>query len=314
MGFKIGIIGPLNIDFIIRGEAPQDIQKLNSWTGPSEVYCLTAGAAGYISQNLKKLENNIHLVSCVGDDPFGLMILNTLKTLGINPDYIQVEMGTEGAIAIFMLLFGNIKRPLTYRLPTHHGWPIKLETETIQYLLDVDLLHTAGYLHFPDLWNDDFLSLFKEAKAKGIMTSMDPQFPLSPLEIPWISVLKSLVPYIDILMVDENEALSISGKDTIESAANFLLKEGFKKIVIKLGPKGAFIKDKNIEQLIPALFPERFVDTIGAGDSFDAGFLQGILEEMSLQEATKMGIKAATMSIEGVGGTETFPLRTNLKL
>lgn len=115
-------------------------------------------------------------------------------------------------------------------------------------------------------------------------------------------------------MVDENEALSISGKDTIESAANFLLKEGFKKIVIKLGPKGAFIKDKNIEQLIPALFPERFVDTIGAGDSFDAGFLQGILEEMSLQEATKMGIKAATMSIEGVGGTETFPLRTNLKL
>ncbi len=314
MSFKIGIIGPLNIDLIMRGSAPTKIDELNSWSGPSEVHCLTAGAAGYVSQNLKKLGNDVHLVSCVGDDPFGVMILSSLKKIGINPSCILVEERKLGAIAIFVLLFGSKKRPLTFRLPTHHGWPPQIDKKPKKYLLDTHLLHSAGYLHFPDLWTNELPNLFKEAKEKGLKTSMDPQFPLSPLDPPWMRVLKPFIPYLDIIMTDENEALGITGEKSVEQAADRLYKEGIKIIAIKMGEKGAWVKNNTVSQQISAVLPKKFVDSIGAGDSFDAAFLHGLLEGKSIIEAGNMGAKAASMSIEGTGGTETFPTREQLKL
>ncbi len=297
----------------MRGSAPTDINELNNWAGPSDVHCLTAGAAGYISQNFKKLGNDIHLVSCLGDDPFGVMILNSLEKIGIDPQYIQIEKGKLGAIGIFILLFENKKRPFTFRLPTHHGWPPKFDKKTKKHLLDVDLFHSAGYLHFSDLWNTEILDLFKEAKKRGIKTSIDPQFPLIDLKPPWIKMMESLIQYIDIIMVDENEALNLTGKNNVEDAAEELFAAGFKIIAIKQGAKGVLVKNSTEKQQIPAIPPKKFIDSIGAGDSFDAGFLQGLLEEKDLIIATKMGVTAATMSIEGTGGTETFPERKDLK-
>lgn len=314
MPFKIGIIGPLNVDLIMRGSAPANLRELNEWSGASEVHCLTAGAAGYISQNLRKLGNEIRLVSCIGDDPFGVMILDSLNKSGIDPNHILIEQGAEGAIAIFILLFGSNKRPLTFRLPTHHGWPPKLNEKMSNYLLDSELIHSAGYLHFPDLWTDDLLNLFKEAKEKGIIISMDPQFPLSPLEPPWINVIEPFIPYLDYIMMDENEALNLTGKKNVIEAANYLIASGVQNIAIKQGEKGALVKNKDISKQIPAIPPKIFVDSIGAGDSFDAGFIQGILEGKDLIAAGKMGIMAATLSLEGVGGTISFPTREQLKI
>jgi sugar/nucleoside kinase (ribokinase family) len=311
---KISIIGPINIDLIIKGSAPVDANELKKWVGPSNIYYITAGAAGYISQNLYKLGNEIHLVSCVGDDIFGDMIISSFKKRGINTRYIIKEKGTEGAMAIFILLFGDNKRPFTYRLPTHHGWPPKLSNKFKKYLLDVDLLHSSGYLHFPDLWTDELPNLFKTARQKGIKTSLDPQFPLTPMKQPWINVLKPLLAHVDILMVDENEALNITGKNSIEDASESLFKEGPKTVAIKLGDKGVLVKDDKKMVQIPAILPAKFVDTIGAGDSFDAGFLQGLLEKKNIEEAAKIGVFTASKSIEGVGGTEMFPSRIEIKL
>lgn len=312
MAYKIGVLGPLNIDLIIRGNAPTAIEEIRRWSDVSDVYCLAAGAAGYVSQDLRKLGNEVHLVSCLGDDPFGGVILTTLSRAGIDTRHITIEGDTEGAIAIFILLFGDNKRPFTCRLPTHHGWPPTLDDAARHYLLDGDLFHSAGYLHFPDLWAGDIIALYQEAKASGLRTSLDPQFPLQPLNPPWIRVLRPLVPHVDILMVDENEALSIAGEDTVEDAAHVLWSQGFHTVAIKRGERGVLVKDDEAMAEIPAVPPGQFVDSIGAGDAFDAAFLQGILEGRPTAEAAGMGVSAATMSIEGIGGTETFPRREEL--
>jgi sugar/nucleoside kinase (ribokinase family) len=307
MGFKISIVGPLNVDLVIKGTAPPKIEDLKTWVGPSDIYFLVAGAAGYISQNLKKLGNTIHLTSCVGDDPFGKMILNYLNTSGIDTSYIQVEKGTLGAIAIFMLLFGDNKRPLTYRLPTHHGWPPKFNDSTTSYLLDADLIHIAGYLHFPDLWTDEIPTLLMKCKKQRIRTSLDPQFPLTYLDPPWLSTLKPLLKHLDILLIDEFEALNITGTKSIQDAGRLLLNEGLTMVAIKLGPKGVFIKDENQELVVSTIKPKHFIDTIGAGDSFDAGFLHAVLRGYTLKDAAKSGLYTASKSIEGIGGSQTFP-------
>jgi 2-dehydro-3-deoxygluconokinase len=312
MVYTISVIGPVNIDLIIRGNAPTNIKELRKWADISEVSCLTAGAAGYVAQNLRKLGNEIHLVSCIGDDAFGAMIKNSFEKVGMNTQHILIEKGTESGIAIFMLLFGDKKRPATFKMPTHHGWPPKLDIQLKNYLLNSQLLHSAGYFHFQDLWNEDFRSLYKEAKSKGLITSMDPQFPLKPINPPWIKILKPLIPFLDILMIDEMEAGNITGQNNIKEAANILFQEGIKKIAIKLGEKGVLVKDKEVTELIPAIQPKVFVDSIGAGDAFDAGFIQGLLEGTDIKTAGMMGVLAASMSIEGIGSTENFPTRDKL--
>jgi sugar/nucleoside kinase (ribokinase family) len=310
--YRIGVLGPLNIDLIIRGTAPTDIDELRRWTDVSDVFCLVGGAAGYVSQDLQKLGNRVRLVSCIGDDPFGGVILTTLARSGIDPGHIMLEEGTEGAIAIFILLFGANKRPFTCRLPTHHGWPPALDDADRDYLLDGDLFHSAGYLHFPDLWGTDILSVYQEAKARGLITSLDPQFPLTPLDPPWIRILRPLASYVDVLMVDESEALNIAGKDRVEDAADVLCWEGFGTVAIKRGDRGVLVRGRKEVVEVPAIPPREFLDSIGAGDAFDAAFLQGMLEGRPIGEAARMGVTAATMSIEGVGGTETFPKRQRL--
>ncbi|MHA1336795.1 MAG: PfkB family carbohydrate kinase [Promethearchaeota archaeon] len=64
--------------------------------------------------------------------------------------------------------------------------------------------------------------------------------------------------------------------------------------------------------MVPTMTPKRFIDTIGAGDSFDAGFLQGLIEGRDIINSANMGIKTATLSIEGVGGSSAFPTREEL--
>lgn len=314
MSFKISIIGPVNIDLIIKGQAPTTIPELNNWVGASKIFFIPAGAAGYISQNLRKLNNEIHLVTCIGDDLLGKMILDSFEKQGINTTYVQIEEGKEGAIAIFILLFGDYKRPLTFKLPTHHGWPQSFDNATKKYLLDADLLHISGFLHFPDLWTDELPNLYKIAKKKGIRTSLDPQFPLTNIEPPWIEFLKPLIREVEILMLDESEAVNITGTNSIKEAAEYFINEGVEIVAIKLGPKGVFIKDKERSLPIPAIEPKTFIDKIGAGDSFDAGFLYGLLKSNNIKSAALTGLFAAAKSIEGIGGTEKFPNKEEIDL
>lgn len=307
MRSKIGIIGPLNIDMVIRGTAPQNIEELVKWGGLSDINILLAGAVGYFSQNISKLGFDAHLVSTIADDLFGEMILSILKKQNIKSDYINIEKSKQGAIAVYMLLFGSNKRPITFRLPTHHGWPPKFDKNIEEYLLDTDIIHCGGYLHFKDLWNNDVPEIFKKAKQKGIITSLDPQFPLEPLNPPWSKVLDPLLKFTDILFLDENESLGVTNTKNIDEATPILADLGPKIVVVKLGAEGSIIlHDKKIyrQKAIP---PKILVDSIGAGDSFDAGFLYAISKKYPVTIASKIASYVASKSCEGIGGTNTFP-------
>jgi sugar/nucleoside kinase (ribokinase family) len=91
-----------------------------------------------------------------------------------------------------------------------------------------------------------------------------------------------------------------------------LYREGIKTIAIKLGAKGVLVKDKEVMEQLPAIRPKVIIDSIGAGDAFDAAFIQGLLEGKDIKTAGMMGVLAASMSIEGIGSTENFPTRDKL--
>jgi sugar/nucleoside kinase (ribokinase family) len=305
---EVVVIGPLNVDLLITGTAPQDMDSLRTWAGLSEVTLCAAGSAGYIAQDLTKLGLKTGVVSTLADDPFGDALLRILSEVGLDVLQVNREAGTLTGIGIYMLLFGSKKRPLTYRYPTHAPWPKQFSPDLEQYILGHKHLHSAGYLHFPEMYTDEMGRLFRKAKEAGLSTSLDPQFPLVPINFPWVDPLINILPSTDILLLDEDEARQITQEKDLHNACKVLRGLGPGIVAIKRGGYGSLLFDggKFIEQSAYPVPEAEIVESIGAGDAFDTGMIYGNLKGFDLRKSARFATLAAASTLRGSGGTMTL--------
>jgi sugar/nucleoside kinase (ribokinase family) len=145
------------------------------------------------------------------------------------------------------------------------------------------------------------------------MTSIDPQFPLSEIERPWLKHFGDLLKYVDIIFTDETEAQALTGEKKIANAAQRLLEEGPELVVIKQGKEGALLQTKNERIHQPAFSVKQIVDSIGAGDAFDAGVIFRRLKGYGLKDTARFASAVAAMTLKGMGGTSTAPTRAQVK-
>ncbi len=303
----VSVVGPLNIDLLITGDGPPDWESLTTWDGPASMEMTAAGSVGYTTQILARLGLNVCVSSCLPDDPLGMFVQTSLQRAGVDTSHVQLVPDTIGCIGVYMLLFGSRKRPLMYRLPTHEQWPSHFSAAEIDWLLDTQILHCGAYLHNHDDWHGNTRDLFKEARRRGIRTSLDPQFPLISMSPPWISALEDVLPYVDLLFVDETEAQRITGQDEVDIAAATLRAAGAGTVIVKQGAEGSTVYRADGQQHQNAILMGELVDSIGAGDTFDAGVLYGWLHGWSWSRSLLMGTISAGFTVTGVGGTQAMP-------
>lgn len=253
---------------------------------------------------LQRLGLKTGIFSIVADDALGDAIRRELRDAGLDLTRLRAAPAEKSSIAIYMLLFGSKKRPLTGRPVLHQPWPSPLTADDQAYLARARLIHIAGYLHYPQMWNDEIPELLRAARARGQMVSLDPQFPLYPMEGRWMPGVERLLPHLDVLLVDQEEALHITGDASIDQAGQTLLGAGARLVIVKRGAEGAscFTPDgRHFDE--PALpVPEsEIADTIGAGDAFDGGVLAALLRGRSPAEAVKIGTRVAALSLRDHG-------------
>ncbi len=315
MPLDVTVIGPLNVDLLITGQAPTSMGELTRWAGPSNVLLAAAGSAGYVTQDLALLGLQAGILSTLADDPFGDAVYRILREAGVDVSRIRREAGALSGIGIYVLLFGSKKRPLTYRLPNHRPWPAEFSREDMSYLLSARHLHCAGYLHYPDMWGDQIPGLFRAAKARGLTTSLDTQFVLFPVETPWMTPLVEVLKFTDLLTLDEDEARQIAQTQDLREAARRLRAAGPPTVVIKRAEQGALVHagDRVFDQ--PAIdVPEaEIVEMVGAGDAFDAGLIVGQLAGWPIERSARFATLAAASTLRGAGGTETLASRAELE-
>jgi sugar/nucleoside kinase (ribokinase family) len=299
---KVAVIGPVNVDLFIRGEAPLERATLNQWVGPADVDLLVAGSVGYTVQALTNLGAHVDLCSTFGDDAFGSFLRDALQARGVGLELSRTAAG-ETAIAIYFLMFGGAKRPMTYRLPGFEPWP---EPIPIDDLRAYDVVHCGGLLHFPNMWHRGLAGTFAAARAAGVMTSLDPQFPLTDLPAPWLPHLADVLPHVDVFLCDERESMAIFGTDDADAALRAALRSGPHTAAVKLGSRGALIGkgDELIRQPAVAIPEDQVRDAVGAGDAFDAGLLDALLRGASLVEAGRFATGAAAVTLTGRGGSD----------
>jgi len=309
----VAVVGPLNVDLLITGEAPSSFEELARWEGPADIQMTAAGSVGYLAQDLARLGLHVGLVSCLPDDQLGAFQLDTLRRAGIDVDRVRLVPNTVGTIVAYVLLFGSRKRPLVYRLGTHDPWPLIFEPADLDYLLDARLLHCGGYLHFDSVYHGATTDVFRQARARGLITSIDTQFPAKPLARPWLSTMTDILPYVDVLFVDEREARNLTDREDLAEAAAVLRDAGPATVVVKQGSEGARVFAAEAVFYQPAVQVAPLVDSIGAGDAFDAAFLLGLLEGWPLERAARFAAVTAGFSVGGVGGSAAMPTRAEIE-
>jgi 2-dehydro-3-deoxygluconokinase len=303
----VSVIGPLNVDLLINGEGPPDWEGITSWDGPAAMQMTAAGSVGYTVQDMARLGLQVSVCGCVPDDALGAFIAENLRRAGVAIEGVRMQPDTLAGIGVYMLLFGSRKRPLAYRLPTHEPWPLSFTPQEIDDLLSARLLHNGGYLHFKQMYHGQTVDLFKEARKRGVITSLDSQFPLHAMPLPWLPALEDILPYVDLMFCDEHEAKSLTGANQPVDAASQLMSYGIEILVIKCGSEGSDVFTQGGHFHQPAIHLGELVDSIGAGDAYDAGFIYGTLQEWPPERSALFASMAAGKTVTGVGGTTSMP-------
>ncbi len=172
--------------------------------------------------------------------------------------------------------------------------------------LDLDYLADSRHFHFSSYYLQKSLrprvaELFQYLKSKGLTISLDTN---DDPDDRWEGGLHDLLRHVDVFLPNEREACKAAGTEDLEDAIG-KLSELVPLLVVKLGRKGA-LAQKGCERFTAASREVVPVDTVGAGDSFDAGFLHEYVRGADLQTCLRSGNRAGALSTTRPGGTEAF--------
>ncbi len=291
--YDILVVGELNVDLILdRLNKPPQFGKEQR----AEEMTLTMGSSTAIyASNCTSLGSDVAFCGKVGTDNFGKFVVDSLSDRGVNTDYIIIDKNLKtGATIIFN--HANDRMMVTYPGAMEKFSVDEVPTELYRKSRH---LHTSAIFFQPGI-KKNIVTLFKNAKQHGLTTSMDTQW--DPEEN-WDLNLEDLLPELDFFLPNEQELLHLTATKSVDEALQKL--SGFDTcIVVKQGTKGAILQ-KNGEKLsVPAYNVPDFVDAIGAGDSFNAGFIHAFLNGKDLDDCLTAGSLVAAVSTTKAGGTE----------
>lgn len=290
----ITIVGETNLDLILRG-LPEDMPVERELLANGFDVTL-GGSSSILAHNLAALGTSVGFVSEVGNDAFGEIAKTYLDESGVDLACFRHKPGATTGVTV-LLPHGKRRHILTYP-----GVMSELRVED----LDLQYLTSARHFHLSSLFLQTGLhaglpKLFDELKAAGLTLSLDTNDDPTGN---WRGVLDRLLDKVDILLPNEDELLRIADTTTLEEGLGKLAPR-IPMIVVKCGERGALVQHGNERQWVQALAVNP-VDTIGAGDSFNAGFLSAWLAGKSPTIAAGMGNLAGALSTLLPGGVAAY--------
>jgi sugar/nucleoside kinase (ribokinase family) len=189
-----------------------------------------------------------------------------------------------------------------------NSYSLKPDWEGILDLINPgDFLHVSGYFMLPKL-RTELLELFVETQERKTRISFDPGWDSNGFNETSRTELFQLLPHVNFFEPNEAELKAISRKPTIAESIEKLSAHYDGVVALKLGESGSRIYDRG--QIIGDAkpFPTQVIDSTGAGDVFDAGFIHGIIKQQNYVEAAGIGNAAASILIGRKGaGHIRFP-------
>lgn len=293
MTINVLCIGDVMLDVIARiNVSPQKI-NYGSDTA-SRISTSSGGAAGNVAAWLTRTDACSTIVSHVGDDPAGSAIVAEFDALGVAHGELVIPGETSGVVVVLVDSSGE------RTMFPDKGANSRLTIADLPDLSNFQAVYISGYALLNPLARDGVLEMVAKIKADGIPIYFDPASVGSMKDVTdkelhtWFSLM-------DVLLLNEEESIYLTGSVDIERALDYLL-DFSEVVVIKRGSAGAIAKARGFDSISVAAVATTVVDTTGAGDSFAAGFIASFSKNRDLTAALQAGGELAAGCVAIVGG------------
>ena len=292
--FDVLVAGELNVDLILN--QLEKFPVIGKEVLAHDMTLTLGSSAAIFASNLSTLGSRVAFSGKLGIDDFGSYIESCLQKKGVNTSNI-IRANHVSTGATIVLNFGEDRA-----MVTHQGAMADFAADDIPETM----LRQSRHLHVSSIFlqprlKKDIILLYIKAKSLGLTTSLDPQW--DPAE-KWDIDFKHLLQYVDVFMPNAKELECITKvKDTkvaIQSlpTANIL--------VVKNGSDGASLWDGKEFVAQPSFLNTKVIDSIGAGDSFDAWFIHKFIQKRPLRECLEFAAVIGAVNTTRAGGTTAF--------
>jgi sugar/nucleoside kinase (ribokinase family) len=293
--FDVTIAGEVNLDLILYGlpdELPRERELL-----ADRMMLTLGGSSAIVAHNLAALGSRVGFQSRIGGDDLGHAALQTLQQSGVDVSRVRRATG-DVKTGLTVIL----QREAWRNMVTYSGTTAELAWDD----LDLDHLADSRHFHLSSFYLQRGLrprvpELLHILKKAGLSISLDTN---DDPDDGWEGGLEAALQYVDVFLPNEREAQKAAGVSDLEAAVKKLAAR-VPLVVVKLGREGALAQRGTERFASPALRVEA-VDAVGAGDSFDAGFLHKYLQGADLAACLTAGNLAGAFSTTRPGGIEAI--------
>jgi sugar/nucleoside kinase (ribokinase family) len=299
--FDILVAGEINPDLILSGQVEPAFGQVEQLVDSA---ALTIGSSSVIfACGAARLGLRVAFIGKCGQDVFGRFMLAEMQKHGVETGNVIVS--EDGVTGLSVILNRGVDRAIL----TYPGLIPALKASEISdgLLRQARHLHVASYF-LQQALQPDLPGLFQRARALGLSTSLDTNY--DPSE-KW-SGFDELLAVTNVFLPNETEACSLTRAGTVDLAADRLAGR-VETLAIKLGGAGA-LGVRGGQRVKAAAIPVRVVDSVGAGDSFDAGFIYGYLQGWTLERTLRSAIVCGGLSTQAAGGTGSQAALQDLEL
>ena len=296
--FDITIAGELNLDLILYG-LPAQMQTERELLA-SDFRSTLGSSSAIVAHNAATIGARVAFTTLIGIDDFGRLAIDRLRAAGVDTSHTSRHDTVATGVTI-LLPHGDHRHILTF--------PGTIAELTVADL-DFDFLVQARHFHLSSVYLQRGLhaglpDLLRRLKEAGLTISLDTN---DDPENRWGAPLPEIIPYIDVFMPSEDEICRMTNCADLDKAVQSLPAK-ISTVVVKRGRRGARVYEQGHAVDVAPLNVVP-VDTIGAGDSFDAGFLRAYLLSKDSVTCARAGNITGALSTQGFGGTEAFRDKT----
>jgi sugar/nucleoside kinase (ribokinase family) len=296
---SIHCVGVLVVDLLNGPIKQYPVPRKQTQITAEWIRMAAGGGAANTPSALARMGAGVTAFSKVGNDPNGSFVLNELKQVGVDTAGVCVS-AKDSTPFTFVGIHGDGDRTFIHT----PGANLTFTVADIEksHLLDCDYLLYQDLWVLPGLDGQPAASLLQEARQRGVVTFLDEAYGYGPKR----ELLEIMLPHCDYVMPSFDDLQAIYPNSSARDLADRLIGLGAGAAVIKMGAKGCFVAkgDKRVEV---CAYPANVVDTTGAGDCWDAGFITALSRGNDPVTAAQIGCACAAYGIEAVGGATGVP-------